>query len=191
MKDTSTSPLAGAEGAASAIHTSTGAMEGPNPDAALVRSRALSQQLGSIVTVMMRSPEHRKIPLGDLDRLLGPAIATGQVAIVEAKTSAGVVLPVAAVTWAMVSEEVDQRLSDIANARPRLDAADWRSGSIPWIITAVGENKVLNHIFKHLIESQFQTRPPKIRLVEKDGQAKIGQITVVPEAAAAETDSLI
>lgn len=152
---------------------------GKDMQAAASRSRALAASIGAVVSIMMRSPEYRNAPLSEIERLIGPPIGFDQVAIVEARNSkTGIVAPVAAVLWAQVSQEVDQRLSDVGNAKPRLEPAEWRSGPIPWIITAVGAKGAVAKLLEQLVKARFAETPPKIRVREKDGPARVGYVRI-------------
>lgn len=148
---------------------------------AVARSRIISSQLGAIVAIMTRSPELRQLPIGELDILVGPALALHQFAIAEARDpKSGVVVPAAAVTWALVSEAVDQRLADTSITQAKLEPKEWKSGTLPWIITAVGEKNAVNALLKQVIEQRFAASPPKMRLRDKDGNVKVGQLTAQP-----------
>ncbi|MCB1505311.1 MAG: toxin-activating lysine-acyltransferase [Hyphomicrobiaceae bacterium] len=180
MSQTPTNPPAGAGGPTVTEHGHPEDHGAEALESATQRSRTISAQLGAIVAVLMRSPDHRQIPIGDLEGLVGPALAIGQFAIAEGRGNTGIVVPVAAITWALVSEEVDQRLSDLTNDKPRLEPKEWRSGTIPWIITAAGEMKVLNPLLKHLTEKQFANFGPKIRLRSNEGKVMVAQVGNTP-----------
>ena len=47
--------------------------------------KRLAATLGEIVSVLMRSPQHRHVFLADLEVSVLPALATGQFALAEAK----------------------------------------------------------------------------------------------------------
>lgn len=161
--------------------SSTGAADQAAHDEALTRSRIISSQLGAIVAIMMRMPEFRGLPIGELDLLLGPALALRQFAIAEARdTKTGAIVPIAAITWALVSEDVDQRLCDVSIAQPRLEPKDWKSGELPWIITAAGEKNAVNALLKQVIEQRFAATLPKMRVRDKDGRTKVGQLSTQP-----------
>jgi len=146
-------------------------------ETATARSRALAASLGAVVAIMMRSPEHRNATLSEIESLVGPPLGLDQIAIVEARDpDSGIVAPVAAILWAMVSPEVDARLANIADAKPRLEPRDWRSGPIPWIITAIGHKTAVTQILEQIVTSRFPDSPPKIRVREKDGSVKIGLV---------------
>ncbi len=153
---------------------------------ATARSRALAANLGAVVAIMMRSPEHRNASLSEIESLVGPPLGLDQIAIVEARDSkTGVVAPVAAVLWALVSDEVDANLSNVDDPKPRMEPRDWRSGPIPWIISAIGHKAAVTQLLEQFVTSRFPDSPPKIRIRDNDGTAKIGVVrTGKPDADA-------
>ena len=67
--------------------------------------------LGQIVTILMRSPQHKERPLADLEWLVAPALRTGQFQMAEGlDPSTGARGPLALVLWASVSDEAEGRL---------------------------------------------------------------------------------
>ncbi len=153
-------------------------------ETATARSRALAANLGAVVAIMMRSPEHRNATLSEIQTLVGPPLGLDQIAIVEARDpSSGIIAPVAAVLWALVSDKVDASLSNVDDPKPKLEPRDWRSGPIPWIITAVGHKAAVTQLLEQLVATRFSDSPPKIRVREKDGTSKIGLVRIGnPEA---------
>lgn len=153
---------------------------------AIGRSRAIAASLGAIVSIMMRSKEYRNTKLADIEWIVGPALSADQVAIAEARDpKIGVVAPVAALLWATVSPAVDQRLSNTADATPRLEPKDWRSGDIPWIIAAIGDKRALSALMDQVIKQRFPKTPPKMRVRDKDGKAKVGHVNTSARGPAA------
>jgi cytolysin-activating lysine-acyltransferase len=91
--------------------------------------RQVDVTLGKIVTILMRSPQHKQHSLADLEWLVLPAVLSGQFRVAQAQQS-GIAVPVGVALWASVSTAVDQRLSDLS-APWRLQPDEWRSGDIP------------------------------------------------------------
>jgi hemolysin-activating ACP:hemolysin acyltransferase len=87
------------------------------------------------------------------------------------------------VLWALVSEDVDKRLSDLS-APVRLMPAEWRSGDIPWIILASGDMKILGGLIQQLTAKAFKERQPKMRVRGADGKVSVGHLQVKEKAAA-------
>src|SRR5581483_1033147 len=103
-------------------------------------SKLFSASIGEIVTVISRSPAHKHYALADIEWMILPAIMSGQFYVVEAAhKERGFRVPIAAVTWAFVSEDIDARLREAVGQRVRLRPDEWKSGDIGWLIDAVGQ----------------------------------------------------
>lgn len=129
------------------------------PSSAIQQMAALkaAASFGQIVSLMMRSPNHRFDFIADLEWMVGPAVALNQFAIGEMQDKAsGQRLPAAVALWALVSEDVDRRLSTNPNAKPRLKPAEWRSGSIPWLIEVAGDQHAVAALLRSLVETRFR-----------------------------------
>ncbi len=112
------------------------------------------------MTLLMWSTADRQRPIQDLEWMVAPALMSGQFAVADAQSKdTGMVTPVATVLWAMVSEEVDQRLSQTVDKLAQLKPADWRSGDIPWIVSAIGEPNVVGGLLQQLTKTVFKDRP--------------------------------
>ncbi len=132
---------------------------------------------GEVAALMMRTSPYNEMRIKDLQWLVGPAIATGQFAVAEARDkNSGQTMPVGAVLWAMVSDDVDKKLSADGGETVRLEAKEWRSGSVPWIVAAIGDSKVVSHLLERLAKSQFTDQPARIRGRDKDGKATVGML---------------
>lgn len=155
----------------------------------LTRAKMVSASLGAIVSILMRSSEHKHHSLVDLEWLIGPAIARQQFAIVEAPQGPDnkLIVPVATVLWAMVSPGVDARLSGELEQPVRLTPSEWTSGDIPWIVLAAGDGPALTSLLQKVTESKFATRPPKIRVRNRDGRVAVGRLELKPRDAAPAT----
>lgn len=147
------------------------------------QSKRMAASFGELVLLLMQAPNEKKLAIQDLDWLIGPAMMTGQFAIAEAQAKdSGLVTPVAGVLWALVSPEVDSRLSDTTNANIRLTTEEWRSGSIPWITLAIGDPKIWLNLVEKLSVPAFKGQTPKVRLYTPDGKVSIGNVGPNPNA---------
>ena len=134
----------------------------------LSRSAAFTQ----IVTLLMRSPIHKHLSLGDLEWLVVPPLMTGQFRIAKlGSRKAGVAVPAAAVLWASLSTEVDAKLSASPKAPIRLRPDEWRSGDILWLVEAVGDPRVVSRLLKELNDKTFKGREVKVRAREAGNPA--------------------
>ena len=142
------------------------------------QARQFSAALGDIVGMFMRTKELRKLTLGALEKMVVPAIATGQYLIARAQSKDnGMKLPVAAVLWATVSETVDHRLSTELDRPIRLEPEEWKSGGIPWLICVTGDRRVVDDMLRKLQSDIFKNTPIKIRRPTEDGRTTIDTIS--------------
>ncbi len=153
---------------------------GPPLDAEEAKKRAavskhLLLSFGEIVSVLMRSPPFRNMPLNEVETMVVPAVMSGQFLVAEAQSkSKGFVTPVAIALWATVSAEVDQRLAKDLDKPFRLQANEWRSGDIAWLITIAGEGRIISPMLKQLQETTLKGRQLKMRVKGKDGKVTVG-----------------
>jgi hemolysin-activating ACP:hemolysin acyltransferase len=140
-------------------------------------AKHVAASFGEIVTLLMRSAADKTITLQDLEWMVVPALLSGQFAVAEAQSKdTGAVMPIGAVLWAFVSPEVDARLSNTTDQAIRLQASEWRSGNVPWIVMAIGEPKVLGGLFQQLSKAVFASQAPKMRARGADGKVTIGRL---------------
>jgi cytolysin-activating lysine-acyltransferase len=140
--------------------------------ASLRNATAFAQAIG----VFMRSAHYREYTIGDLEWLLVPAIMNRQYRIAEAKIGEGEgarTLPTGIVLWAMVSAEVDQRLTEEKAGNPKLQPAEWTSGDIPWLVHAAGEARFVRPIVKQLMQTTFKDRKVKVFGRDANNEVKI------------------
>lgn len=138
--------------------------------------------VGEIVTIFSRSPAHKHYALADIEWMLLPAIAAGQFYVVEAAHKEhGLRAPIAVVTWAFVSDEVDRRLTE-QKARPlRMRPDEWKSGEIGWLIDAVGSSVGVEAALQWLKAGPFKERRLKLVRHVEGGVAKIRVLDDVVE----------
>jgi hemolysin-activating ACP:hemolysin acyltransferase len=182
-------PAAKADGTKAAAETAAAAPAVLDAEEAKKRaaaSKRMAASFGEIALLMSRSPAEQHFALRDLDWLVAPAVSLGQFALAEAQSKTnGLVVPVGAVLWALVSPEIDQRLSAQETGPIRLAPSEWRSGDIPWVIHTVGEPKILGGLMEQLTKTVFKDRAPKMRIRGQDGKAKVGEIHIKQKDAAA------
>jgi cytolysin-activating lysine-acyltransferase len=99
------------------------------PGAASPAPKTVAQVLGEIAWLMTQSPRHKATPLGDLERLLMPAILLRQFRIFYHGEQ-----PVGVALWALVDELVAQRID---GGDKRLTAVEWKSGGNMRIVELV------------------------------------------------------
>ena len=130
------------------------------------QSKHLQAAFGEVVTLLLRSPEFRNKSLRTLEHMVLPAIKTGQFLIAEGQHSkSGFVTPVAAILWASVSKDIDRQLSDRTAKPPTLDPQDWKSGDVPWLILAVGDQRLIRSLKESAEKTVLKGRTLKTRTV--------------------------
>lgn len=148
----------------------------------MIASKQMAAAFGEIIALLMRSPADKHHSLADLEWLVVPAVVRGQYALAEAQSKeTGATAPVGALLWALVSEDVDKRLSDLS-APLRLKPDEWRSGDIPWIIHAAGDMKVLAGLIQELAKKALKDRQPKMRVRGRDGKIAVGHLEIKEKA---------
>ena len=145
--------------------------------------RQLDLALGQIVSVLMRSSQHKHYSLADLEWLVLPAVLSGQFRIIQAQPKAGAPAPVAVALWATVSDDVDKRLSDLSQTA-RLRPDEWRSGNIPWLMELIADARVQQVLLKELGETIFKGRALKMRVRSADGKLQIATLKGAAETKA-------
>lgn len=74
-------------------------------------SKLISATVGDVVIVFSKSPSHKHHALADIEWMVLPPVLAGQVYVAEAAHKEhGGRAPLAVVTWARESDEVDQKL---------------------------------------------------------------------------------
>jgi cytolysin-activating lysine-acyltransferase len=139
--------------------------------AAFSKLRAAS--VGDMVVVLSRSPAHKHYSLADIEWMVMPPVSMGQFYIVEAMDQKhGFRAPIAAVTWAFVSDEVDQALQKQAESLRRLRPDQWNCGTIGWLLDAAGDVEGVRKALQWLAAGPFKDRPLKMT-VGGAGAAKV------------------
>lgn len=140
-------------------------------------SKLISASIGDITVLFSRSPKHRHYSLADLEWLVLPAVFSGQFFIAEAShAETGHRAPVAVVTWARVSADVDQKLTATVGQPFRLRPDEWSSGDILWLIDAVGDPGVIVASLKTLLNGSFKDHDVKVATVDAQGAPRIEMV---------------
>jgi hemolysin-activating ACP:hemolysin acyltransferase len=173
-----------------AVPKPTAAAEAPSQPSAgnLQQGEAASTRLlfrlGEIVSVLMRAPQFRAIPLGEIQALVLPPLMSGQYLVAEARSqSRGFISPVAIALWAKVSKEVDKRLSESLDKPIRLAPEEWKSGDIAWLVVLAGNAQAIAPILKKFQETTLKGAPLKMRSRAKDGKTVVSTFQAKPSAA--------
>ncbi|MEQ1715899.1 MAG: toxin-activating lysine-acyltransferase [Hyphomicrobium sp.] len=146
-------------------------------------SKRLEATLGQFVVLMMQSLHFKHHTFSDLEWLVAPAISLGQFAVAEAQSKVnGFTAPVAAITWAQVSDETDAKLAANLDRPFRLRPDEWKSGANIWVIDTFGEAKVIASMLQRMTENEWKCRHAKLRMLGIDGKP---EVKIVSEATIA------
>ncbi|TMK42458.1 MAG: toxin-activating lysine-acyltransferase [Alphaproteobacteria bacterium] len=148
-------------------------------------SKLFAASIGDMVVVLSRSPAHKHHFLADIEWMVLPAASSGQFYVVEtAHKEHGFRAPIALVTWAFVSEEIDRRLAEQGDGpRARLRPDEWEGGEIAWLINAVGSFEGINAGLRWLRDGPFRERRIKLVVKAEKGRAKVQTLDDLMEAA--------
>lgn len=139
-----------------------------------VVARRASMHFGQIVSVLMRSDQLKRMTLEDVERVVVPAVATGQFLVAEAQSAAnGLTAPIGVVLWASVSDDVDRRLSSALERPLRLATNEWTSGKNAWLVAAAGESRVVGSMLERLQTTALKDRPLKAVSRDSSGQPSL------------------
>ncbi len=115
-------------------------------------SRQRAATFGDLAMLAIQHNSYRNMAIADLDWLIGPAIMTGNFMIANATREDGAVLPIAAITWARVSEELDRRLVENLSRPFRLSPAEYVSGENYWIAHTFGHPRAVENLIQAAIQ---------------------------------------
>ncbi len=115
---------------------------------AAVRTK-IHETLGKVALAMSSTPRYRHLPLGDLTSLILDPLLRDRIAIaspLSADGRANETDTAGIAIWASVSEAVDAKISEQVRAGVfpiRLQADDWASGKINWLLDVIAPNAQL------------------------------------------------
>ncbi len=134
---------------------------------------------GEIVSLLMRSPTYQSLALNDLRWLVLPPLKCGNIALAETRVEANdAVVPIGAILWAAVSPEVVARVSRSGASFPRLEPADWTSGDIILITTAVGHPRAIKPILTKLQDREWLGRRVLHWVKRSDGTIAVATLDI-------------
>jgi cytolysin-activating lysine-acyltransferase len=146
-------------------------------------AKRFAATLGEVISILMRSPQHKRHTLADLEWLVLPALLAGQfsVTIAQSKTD-GRTAPVGVVLWASVSDEIDKRLNAAPQQTIRLKPEEWKSGDNVWVVAAAGDGRVIRGMLQRLREKDWAgKKAAKVIAETKEGKSTVA--TLVAKAA--------
>ena len=127
--------------------------------------------------VLMRSPHYMNHTLADLEWLLVPAVKTRQISIAKAQLKAnGRVMPIGVIMWASVSPEVNARIASEIAERVKVKPDEWQSGSIIWLVDAIGDPKIIQSMIERLTATDWKGRSVHMRAQGANGQIEVATL---------------
>lgn len=152
--------------------------------ASVERTRRVQAAFGEVISVLMRSPQHQSLTLGQARALVAPAIATRQFLVAsQYDATRRATAPVAVVMWANVSEELDRVLSTELDKPITLRPEQWGCGNIPWLVAAIGDQKVTQNLLNTAQQRSLKGRALKYRSTDKDGKVVVRTLQSKPANA--------
>jgi cytolysin-activating lysine-acyltransferase len=140
-------------------------------------SKLFAASIGDMAVVLSRSPAHKHYSLADIEWMVLPPVAAGQFYVVEATHKEhGFRAPVAVVTWAFVSEEVDLVLQQQVGPLRRLRPDQWKCGEIGWLVDAAGSAEGVRAALHWLASGPFKDQPLKIVARGASGATRIATL---------------
>lgn len=106
--------------------------------------------LGEVAWLMTNSERHRYLFVNDLERLVLPALRLGQFKLYRHEG-----VPTGYVSWAFLSEEVEERFIDQPDT---LRPSDWKSGDQIWFMEFLVPFGGIKDVTKDLKENVFPDR---------------------------------
>jgi hemolysin-activating ACP:hemolysin acyltransferase len=135
-------------------------------------SKLISASIGDICVVMSKSPAYKFHTLADIEWLVLPAVLSGQFFVgAYASTERGFTSPAAVITWARVSDDVDERLANGNETNKRLKPEEWTSGSNFWLMDAAGEATVIDASLRQVAQTDLAGKIVKIGTGVRQGDA--------------------
>jgi hemolysin-activating ACP:hemolysin acyltransferase len=160
-------PVAAAapEAASVAVDPSADAAAAAQRDRAAA-ARRTTAAFGQVMALILGSARHQRMTIAELNGSIAALIRTGQYALAGRRFKAGgFAMPVAAVLWAEVSEDVDRRLS-ADPAAFALSRKEISSGPIVWIVDTIGEPAALPQLLSQLREGRWKGRQVRVRALD-------------------------
>lgn len=161
-------------GSAGALASNMAHDREPTPQLLAALGNERMRVLGQIVGLLTRSAPHQSMTIGDIKKGLLAPIMLGQYMLAgRGKDDTTGSVPVTALIWARVSDQVDQRLMQARSAAINLAAEEWQSGDIVWLTEAVGDLRAVPEMVERL-----RSTDPRIRAIRVAATGADGKVTI-------------
>lgn len=124
---------------------------------------SVESTIGAVSLLAMKSQSHKYLFLSDYEWLIMPAISTKQFVLFRGQQNE----PVAFISWACVSNQVEKRMTEITS---KLQPADWKSGENIYIMDIISPFGPAKALLKQLYEKQFQGKSVYVLRPKADGK---------------------
>jgi cytolysin-activating lysine-acyltransferase len=154
--------------------STNGAQPAPRPPRRRMEAVYQSAALGEAVSILMRAPKYKAMPLESLRLQVVPAITHEQYLIARVNAREGQQqVPAGLLMWASVSAEVDQRLRAQPQQPIWLRFEEWKSGPHLWLVDLIAPTALAGAMLKDLDEKIGRDQPIAARIAAPDGSTKI------------------
>ncbi|MBX9925426.1 MAG: toxin-activating lysine-acyltransferase [Hyphomicrobiaceae bacterium] len=136
-----------------------------------------SAVLGDFVLLLSRVAPYSSMPLQAIPAMVGPAVASGQFAVLHQQDrTSGRVSPVAVALWASLSDELDRTMMQPEGA-VSMSESDWTSGPHKWIVEAVGSSaEAIETMLQRLSQKELAGQIVKRRMPGSDGRWVVASV---------------
>ena len=124
---------------------------------------SVESTIGAVSLLAMKSQTHKYLFLSDYEWLILPAISAKQFVLFRGQQNE----PIAFISWANVSAQVEQRLNE---KNSKLQPADWKSGDTTYIMDIMSPFGASKTLLKQLYEKQFTNKDVYILTPREDGK---------------------
>jgi cytolysin-activating lysine-acyltransferase len=133
-----------------------------------------SAAFGEAVSILMRAPKHRNLPLSALSHHVLPAIVHNQFRIARIRRPDNTqAAPAGFAMWAAVSDAVDARLRSNVQHIIKLSLQEWSSGSNLWLIDLIAPASIAGDMLREIQEKIGQGRSISTIVAAGDGAVKV------------------
>lgn len=130
---------------------------------------AMESSFGAASFLAGKSESHKFLFAQDFDWLIVPPVGLRQFKIFRQQKNN---LPIAFVSWALINEEVEQR---ILSGNRKLAPKEWNSGKKAYLIDIISPFLNQRQVLEKLAETEFKDKELSLTKASKDGK---GLVTV-------------
>ena len=125
-------------------------------------SSNLESVLGTIALLMLRSPTHKHVFIGDWEWIIMPPVLSRQFKLFRDRDHQ----PIGFISWAKISPDVEQRL---ISGAVKLAPKDWNSGDKLYIIDIITVAPIQKQLLQQLYDHEFKAQDIYLLRSKKSG----------------------